>query len=76
MKQVIFNNENPKGVVVEIENVVTAEPKPYKERVVDRIREVYTVDDEIAILRQRDIKPEEFSEYNALVEKIKQEERS
>ena len=75
MKQVIFNNKNPKGVVVEIENVVATELKSYKERVVDRIRAVYSVDDELAILRQKDTKPEEFAEYNTFVEKIKQEER-
>ena len=36
-----------------------------------RIRTRYTVDDEIAILRQRDSKPEEFARYNAFVESIK-----
>lgn len=49
---------------------------PYEQRVVDRIREVYSVDDELAILRQRDTKPEEFAEYNAFVENIKREERN
>lgn len=48
---------------------------PYQERVVSRIREKYTVDDELAILRQRDTKPEEFAEYNNYVENIKEEER-
>lgn len=48
---------------------------PYEQRVVDRIREFYSVDDELAILRQRDTKPEEFAEYNAFVERIKAEER-
>lgn len=48
---------------------------PYEQRVVDRIRAVYSVDDELAILRQRDTKPEEFAEYNAFVEQIKAEER-
>lgn len=48
---------------------------PYEERVVSRIREVYSVDDELAILRQRYTKPEEFAEYNNFVEKIKAEER-
>lgn len=48
---------------------------PYEERVVNRIREVYSIDDELAILRQRDTKPEEFAEYNAFVEHIKAEER-
>ena len=48
----------------------------YEQRVINRIREVYSVDDEIAILRQRDTKPEEFAEYNAFVERVKEEERN
>ena len=48
---------------------------PYEQRVVNRIRERYSVDDELAILRQRDTKPEEFAEYDAFVEAIKAEER-
>lgn len=52
-------------------------PQPeYKERIVSRIRAVYSIDDEIAILRQRDTKPEEFAAYNAFVEQIKAEERA
>ena len=49
---------------------------PYEKRVVNRIRAKYSVDDELALLRQRDTKPEEFAEYNAFVENIKAEERS
>lgn len=49
---------------------------PYQERVVDRIRAIYSINDELAILRQRDTKPEEFAEYNAIVERIKEEERN
>ena len=48
---------------------------PYEQRVVNRIREVYSIDDELAILRQRDSKPEEFTEYNTFVEKVKTEEK-
>ncbi|MBE6805636.1 MAG: hypothetical protein E7526_03810 [Ruminococcaceae bacterium] len=48
----------------------------YQERVVSRIREKYSVDDELAILRQRDTKPEEFAEYNNFVENIKFTEKS
>ena len=48
----------------------------YEERVVSRIRQKYSIDDELAILRQRDTKPEEFAEYNAFVEQIKAEERA
>jgi hypothetical protein len=49
---------------------------PYEQRVVNRIRAVYSVDDELAILRQRDSKPEEFAEYNNYVELVKAEERA
>lgn len=43
-----------------------------KSRVIElKIRGKYTVSDELAILRQRDTKPEEFAEYNAFVEQIK-----
>ncbi|MBQ2746775.1 MAG: hypothetical protein IJF35_03595 [Clostridia bacterium] len=49
---------------------------PYEQRVVNRIREKYSVDDELAILRQRHTKPEEFAEYNSFVEKIKLTEKS
>lgn len=48
----------------------------YQERVVSRIREKYSVDDELAILRQRHTKPEEFAEYNNFVENIKLTEKS
>lgn len=48
---------------------------PYKERVIARIRERYSIDDELAILRQRDAKPEEYKAYNNFVEQIKTEER-
>jgi hypothetical protein len=51
-------------------------PQPtFRERVIARVREIYSVDDELAILRQRDTKPEEFAAYNEYVEKIKAEER-
>ena len=38
-----------------------------------RIRRKYSVSNELAILRQRDTKPEEFAEYNAFVEQVKAE---
>lgn len=48
----------------------TVEPT-YKENVVAAIREKYSIDDEIAILRQRESKPEEFNAYFEDVEAIK-----
>ena len=59
----------------ELANREPTPPIPYEQRVVNRIREKYSIDDELAILRQRDSKPEEFAEYNAFVEKVKAEER-
>lgn len=44
---------------------------PYEEQVVAKIRERYSIDDELAILRQRDTKPEEFEAYNAYAEQCK-----
>lgn len=35
------------------------------------IREVYSIDDELAILRQKDSKPEEFDEYDRFAEECK-----
>ena len=74
MKQLIIDKDNPNGKIVEVEQEQIV--IPYKDRIIARIREVYSVDDEIAILRQRDTKPEEFAQYNAFVEQIKDEERA
>lgn len=43
----------------------------YEERVVELIRLRYSADEEFAILRQRDRKPEEFAEYDAYCEECK-----
>lgn len=59
----------------EIREVEIPEPAPYQptyeERVVELIRLRYDVNAELAILRQRDSKPEEFAEYNAYCEECK-----
>ena len=47
----------------------------YEELVVQKIRERYTIDDELAILRQRDTKQDEFAEYNDFCEQCKAEAR-
>ena len=53
------------------------EPEPvdkeqqYKDMIISLIRNRYSIDDELAILRQRDIKNEEFNEYNEYVESCK-----
>lgn len=59
----------------EIREVEIPEPTPYvptyEERVVQLIRERYDLDAELALLRQRDTKPDEFAEYNAYCEECK-----
>lgn len=45
----------------------------YIREVENRIRAKYTLNNELAILRQRDSKPLEFAEYNDYVEKCKAE---
>ena len=64
--------------IKEIEDPVpepAPEPVPYiptyEEKVVQYIRERYSTDDELALLRQRDSKPDEFEEYNEYCEECK-----
>lgn len=48
----------------------------YENLIVKKIRAKYSVNEELAILRQRDVKPEEFAEYNAYVEACKSEAKA
>lgn len=45
--------------------------KTYEELVVTMIRKKYSLNEELAILRQRDTKSSEFAEYNEYVENAK-----
>lgn len=45
----------------------------YKQRIVELVHGKYDMDDEFAILRQKDTKPEQFAEYNDYVEQCKAE---
>ena len=45
----------------------------YESMVIGRIRKRYNINQELAILRQRDSKPEEFAAYNTYVEECKAE---
>lgn len=47
----------------------------YPVLVTEKLRKYYSLDAELAILRQRDDKPDEFEEYNACAERCKQEAR-
>lgn len=43
----------------------------YENLIIRKIRKRYSVNQELAILRQRDTKPEEFAAYNEYVENCK-----
>lgn len=43
----------------------------YEGEIVREIRKRYTINQELAILRQRDTKPQEFADYNYYVEQCK-----
>lgn len=45
----------------------------YETKIVSLIRKKYSVNQELAILRQRDAKPQEFAEYNEYVEQCKRQ---
>ena len=45
----------------------------YENLIEKKIRAKYSINAELAILRQRDTKPSEFAEYNAFVERCKAE---
>ena len=74
--KILENGKYRELTAEEIARFEQIEPLPYKERVVNRIRERYSIDDEIAILRQKDTKSGEFEEYNRFVEQVKLEEKS
>ncbi len=50
---------------------IAIKEKFYAESVIDIIREHYSINDEIAILRQKDTKPDEFRTYYEFVENAK-----
>lgn len=45
----------------------------YVNKIVSLIRKKYSINQELAILRQRDAKPQEFAEYNEYVEQCKEQ---
>ena len=45
--------------------------KAYSNLIEREIRKMYSLNDEIAVLRQAELKPEEFEQYNAYVELCK-----
>lgn len=56
---------------IEAEQASAKFNEEYSARVEELVRAKYSVSAELAILRQRDSKPEEFAVYNAYVEQCK-----
>lgn len=73
----VFNPSHERLLANGWQEYVAPEPTPipideqYRQRVVNLVREQYSVDDELAIQRQRDTKAEEFNQYNTYVEECK-----
>lgn len=63
--------EDAQGVPVLMEYVDNTPPPAYEQRVQTLIRERYSVADELAILRQRDTKADEFAAYFEYAEQCK-----
>lgn len=63
--------EDEQGSPVLTEYVNSVPGPTYEQRVQQSIRERYSVDDELAILRQRDTKPDEFAAYYEYAEQCK-----
>ena len=70
MKETTFIEINGKfyPTTAEVDETPVVDTRTYEEKVVDYIRERYSVDQEFAILRQRYTKPDEFAEYNSYCE--------
>ena len=63
--------ENENGVLILREPTREVSAPSYEQLVQQKMRERYSVADELAILRQRDTKPEEFEAYYEYAEQCK-----
>lgn len=62
---------NEKSQLIEWEVPVITQQQKYENRVVELLRKKYSLNQELAILRQRDEKPEEYATYDAYAEECK-----
>ena len=63
-------------VVIFRERTEEEKAELYESKIIDKIRQRYTINQELAILRQRDTKPEEYQEYFDYVEQCKAEAKA
>ena len=59
-----------------LSNINPYEGYSYEELVAEFIRKRYSINDELAILRQRDTKPDEYDVYNTFCEECKTKARN
>lgn len=69
-----YNYKYENGKIIEVENNVIPTIS-YEQLVENKIRLRYTISDELALLRQRDVKQDEFNEYYNYCELCKQQAR-
>lgn len=74
MMKININGITREMTAEELENFQNSSPpaQSYEESVNDEIRKRYTISQELAILRQRDEKPDEYAEYYAYCEACKE----
>lgn len=71
-----YNYEIKNGILIvrdKTQDKIQRQFDDYNDDINNLIRARYTVSQEFAILRQKDIKPEEFAEYNAFCEECKRQ---
>lgn len=72
MKQINYNAVTGEITEIEVPDIIIPQPiLNYDTEVIRQIRERYSINDELAILRQRDEKPEEFNTYSSYCEDVK-----
>lgn len=68
---VLDENKLSETIAKEEQETIKQKEKEYSNKVAELIRKKYSINDELAILRQRDEKPSEYQEYFAYCEECK-----
>lgn len=68
---VLDENKLAETVAKEEQETIKQKENEYSNKVAELIRQKYSINDELAILRQRDEKPSEYQEYFAYCEECK-----
>lgn len=68
---VIESETEENGLIFTYDQVVVANPVTYEKKISALVREKYSIDDEMSVLRQRETKAAEFTAYFEYVESCK-----